>query len=234
MRRLLLFDIDGTLVSGGPAKESFHEALLSVFGAAGPIETWEFSGKTDPQIARELLTEAGFDAERIDADMPALFDAYLEGMEARLPERPTRALPGVPALIAELARRDGDVAMGLVTGNHVRGAALKLGAAGLDVPFFPDGHEAVGAFGSDAEDRNALPAIALRRARDRWRIPFEADNVVIIGDTPRDIECGRAHRTRTVGVATGRFGSGALEEAGADIVIDDLAKTDEVIGLLID
>jgi phosphoglycolate phosphatase len=236
MNRLLLFDIDGTLVAGGPAKEAFHEALLAVFGTAGPIESWDFSGKTDPQIARELLVEAGLDAERITAGLDGLFEHYLKGMEARLPAVPTRALPGVVSLMAELDRRSraGTVGLGLVTGNHVRGAALKLGSAGLDTPFFPASGESVGAFGSDHEERNELPAIALQRAKRSWRIDFEADNVVIIGDTPRDVACGQAHGMRTIGVATGGFSATELERSGADIVVEDFSETERMLRFLLD
>jgi phosphoglycolate phosphatase len=236
MKRLLLFDIDGTLVSGGPAKEAFHAALLAVFGTTGPIEEWEFSGKTDPQIARELLMEAGLPAERIESGFMALFDHYLGGMEARLPRVPMIELPGVRTLLEALESlvAEGGVALGLVTGNHVRGAALKLGSAGFDSPFFPDGGAAVGGFGSDHEARNELPAIALRRARETWNVDFEPRDVVIIGDTPRDVECGRAHRTRTVGVATGSFDTEALERSGADVVMQDFSETEQVLRLLLD
>lgn len=236
MNRLLLFDIDGTLVAGGPAKEAFHEALLAVFGTAGPIGSWDFSGKTDPQIARELLVEAGLPATQIDTGLTALFDHYLAGMEARLPATPTRALPGVAVLVEALQERSRrrEVGLGLVTGNHVRGAALKLGAAGLEDPFFPAGGEAVGAFGSDHEERNELPAIAVERARRSWRIGFEADNVVIIGDTPRDVECGRFHGMRTIGVATGNFSAGELERSGADIVVEDFSETERMLRFLLD
>jgi phosphoglycolate phosphatase len=233
--RLLLFDIDGTLIAGGPARDAFAEALVAIFGTTGPIDDWDFSGKTDPQIARELMAAAGFSAARIDESLEDLFDHYLGGMEARLPEMPVDRLPGVDRLLGDLEGRvrAGEVGLGLVTGNHVRGAALKLGSAGYDRFFFVGG-QAIGGFGSDHEFRNELPAIALRRAREHWRIDFEADNVVVIGDTPRDVECGRAHGTRTVAVATGSFGVEALRETGADIVMEDFSETEQVLRLLLD
>jgi len=226
MKRLILFDVDGTLLSGGPAKEAFQEALLEVFGTAGPIGEWEFSGKTDPQIARELLEAAGLDASRIDQGFPELWGRYLGKLEARLPENPTRILGGVAELLHELEGRS-DVGLGLVTGNLARGAVLKLSAAGIGT-LFP-----VGGFGSDHEVRNELPGIALRRARDHWGLPVRPGEAVVVGDTPRDVECGHHHGTRTVAVATGRFGVEALAATGADEVLEDLSDGDRVLAALL-
>lgn len=229
MRRLVLFDVDGTLVSGGPAKEVFHEALLEVFGTAGPIERWEFSGKTDPQIARELLVEAGLDHERIDRGFPELWDRYLERLELRLPGNPTRLLGGVATLLEALAGMEarGELALGLVTGNLARGAELKLGAAGVRVPF------PVGAYGSDHEVRNELPGIALRRARDHFGRDMRPEDAVVVGDTPRDVGCGRHHGMRTVAVATGRFDVEELADTGADVVLEDLSDGERVLAALL-
>lgn len=227
MKRLILFDVDGTLLSGGPAKEAFHEALLETFGTAGPIEAWEFSGKTDPQIARELLLAAGIEPGEIDRGFPRLWDRYLEKLESRLSGDPTRILPGVAAVLEGLAPR-AEVGLGLVTGNLVRGAELKLGAAGIRTSF------PVGAFGSDHEARNELPGIALRRARDHWGFRVRPEDAVVVGDTPRDVECGRHHGTRTVAVATGRFGVEELTGTGADRVLENLDDTDRVLAALLD
>ena len=227
MQRLVLFDIDGTILSGGPAKESFRLALEEVFGTAGPIESWEFSGKTDPQIARELLTEAGLSGDRIEEGFPRLWGRYLSEMEARLPAAPPTVLPGVLELLAELEGRT-SVALGLLTGNVAPGADLKLGAAGVTTRF------AVGAYGCDNEVRNALPAIAVGRATEHWGVAFPSRDVVIIGDTPRDVACGRHHGTRTVAVATGRFDARTLGDTGADVVLEDLAKTERALEALLD
>lgn len=226
MRRLVLFDIDGTVLSGGPAKEAFRIALVEVFGTAGPIGRWEFSGKTDPQIARELLTEAGLGEGTIDEGMPELWVRYLAELENRLPQSPTRALPGVARLLSLLGE-DGGAALGLLTGNVIEGARLKLGSAGLGEWL------SVGAFGSDSEVRRELHPIALRRAREHWGEPFTPNDVVVVGDTPRDVECGLAHGARTVAVATGRFGSGQLREAGADAVLESLEETDRALSAIL-
>ena len=219
MRQLVLFDVDGTVLSGGPAKKAFRVALVEVFGTAGPIQEWEFSGKTDPQIARELLTEAGIELGRIDEGLPEVWDRYLAEMKTRLPSCPTRPLPGVKELLLRLEATQ-TVALGLLTGNVAGGARLKLGSAGL-APWL-----SVGAFGSDHEARNELPAIAIRRAEEHWGVRFSSDEVVVVGDTPRDVDCGRTHGTRTVAVATGRFGFDALCETDADVVLESLEETD--------
>ncbi|HSG50310.1 MAG TPA: HAD family hydrolase [Longimicrobiales bacterium] len=227
MRRLLLFDIDGTLVAGGPAKGAFHTALLDAFGTAGPIQAHDFSGKTDPQIARELLEVAGLSPAEIDRGLPRLWERYLEELRARLPEHPMRILPGVLALTELLAGLENEVALGLLTGNIVGGAELKLGSAGLYR------HFRMGAFGSDSEVRNHLPGVALARAVETWGKRFDPEDVLVIGDTPRDVECGLAHGTITVGVATGRFPAEALLEAGAHHVVEDFSDTQALAELLV-
>ncbi len=226
MRRLLLFDIDGTLVSGGPAKQAFHSALLEVFGTAGPIERWEFSGKTDPQIARELLTAAGLAPEVIDDGFPQLWGRYLSQMQSLLPESPLTPLPGVVELLGNL-RATESVALGLLTGNLARGAALKLESAGLE-PTFP-----VGAYGSDHEQRRELPRIAVERAAAALGVDFRATQVVVVGDTPRDVDCGKWYGARTIAVATGRFDREELDRTGADVVLEDLGDLDRSIEALV-
>lgn len=227
MRRLILFDIDGTLLAGGPAKEAFEVALTEVFGTTGAIGAHEFSGKTDPQIARELLTGAGLTDAEVDAGLPSLWERYGEELERRLPERPMEILSGVGALLDALEETR-DAALGLVTGNIQEGARLKLGSAGLFHRF------AVGGYGSDDEVRNHLPGIAVERARRRFGRDFAGSEVVIVGDTPRDVECGRHGGCVTVGVATGNFDAVALERVGADHVLEDLAATEAVLELLLD
>lgn len=214
MKRLVLFDIDGTLLTGGPAKGAFETALRQVFGTAGPSGRHPFAGKTDPQIARELLRLAGFNDGEIESGFPALWEAYLSELEARLPESPMQVLPGVPEVLDQLAREG--VALGLLTGNILPGARLKLTSARL-WHYFP-----VGAFGSDHEVREELTPVALQRARRHWGVAFSPKDAVVVGDTPRDVACGRLGGTRTVGVATGRHTPLELAEAGADEVLDSM------------
>ncbi|MGD8321165.1 MAG: HAD hydrolase-like protein [Gemmatimonadota bacterium] len=225
MRRLLLFDIDGTLVWGGPAKSAFHAALLETFGTAGDIEVHSFAGKTDPQIARELLRGAGLDDPEIDRGFPGLWRRYLHHLEARLVDLPMDVLPGVVELLDALDGHDG-VGLGLLTGNIAGGAELKLRNAGLF------GRFRMGSYGSDSEVRDELTAIALRRAEDVWGTAVSPRNVFVVGDTPRDVQCGRLASMRTLAVATGHYGSEELVAAGADHVVRDLSDTGAVVRLL--
>ncbi|HWV58812.1 MAG TPA: HAD hydrolase-like protein [Longimicrobiales bacterium] len=230
MRRLILFDIDGTLLrTNGAARRAFHRALLEVYGTAGPIATHEFDGKTDPQIAREILCAAGLTNGSVDRSLPQLWRAYLRELAGELaqPGKSAEVLAGVVDLLDALEAYRGSAMVGLLTGNIRRGADLKLAAAGLG------GRFALGAYGSDDEDRSALPAVAVERARELCGRRFSGSDIVIIGDTPSDVTCGRALGVRSVAVATGRYNRTALREAGADVVLDDLSNTEASLAALL-
>lgn len=242
MKRLILFDVDGTLVWGGPAKEAFTEALMEVYGTTGPLHLVSFAGRTDPQIARELLRKAGLDDGRIDEGLPRMWKLYPRELERRLPAKPVTALAGVRELLAAL-EETGEAAVGLVTGNIRAGARLKLGSAGLAQPGsagLPQPGSAgpvaeafpAGGFGCDHECRNHLPAIAVRRAERFWGVRFPPESVVVVGDTPLDVECGRHFGARTFAVATGHFTAAELAATGPDHVAPDLTRTREVVDVL--
>lgn len=231
MKRLILFDIDGTLLSAqGAPRRAFHRALLEVFGTAGPIDAHTFDGKTDPQIARELLLLAGLTDAAVDAGLPRLWSTYLRELARELlrPDQRTLVYPGVRALLAALETLQQEVVLGLLTGNIEPGAALKLESAGLANGF------RVGAFGSDHERRDQLPAVAVERARALTGVHFREREVVIIGDTPSDVTCGRSLAVRAIGVATGRHDEASLRDAGADHVFADLSDTDAVLAVMLD
>ena len=228
MKQLILFDIDGTLLStNGAARRAFHRAMLDVYGTAGPIDTHVFNGKTDPQIVRELLAAEGFTNEAVDGALPRLFERYLHGMrhEVAQPTHTTSVYPGVRELLDALHTSD-DVVMGLLTGNIADGAALKLGSVQLTEYFV------LGAYGSDAEHRHELPAIAVERAFERTGVRFDGKNVVIIGDTPNDVRCGQGIGAFAMGVCTGGHTQDELYAAGADVVFDDLSETVTVLDSL--
>jgi phosphoglycolate phosphatase-like HAD superfamily hydrolase len=225
MRRLILFDIDGTLVWGGPAKKAFVQAMDETFGTRGDASKVLFAGKTDPQIAREMLAGAGVAGAAVDRGLPDLWRRYLEHLEEALRHDPMTLLPGVAELLAELALLE-DVALGLVTGNIAGGAKLKLDSAGIW------GHFEVGSYGSDHEERDELPAIALGRAGAHWGRTIASEQAIIVGDTPRDVACGRAGGMRTLAVATGLFSAAELEATGADHVLADFSATMDVVALL--
>jgi phosphoglycolate phosphatase len=228
VRKLVLFDIDGTLLSTqGAGARAFRRAMLEVYGETGPIDEYEFHGRTDPQIARELLRMAGFQDAAIDAGLPALWDAYLRELEVELgrPENGTRVLAGVPPLLDAL-HATGDHLVALLTGNIEPGARLKLGSAGLWDRFD------FGAYGSDDERRDRLPAVAVGRARDRTGLDFRGRDIVIIGDTPFDVSCGRSLGVWAVAVATGKHTPRELADVGADVVLTDLADTDRALAAI--
>jgi phosphoglycolate phosphatase len=231
LRRLILFDIDGTLLTArGAPRRAFERALIEVYGTAGPIATHGFDGKTDPQIARELLELAGLGAGTIEAGFARLWAAYLRELERAFeaPDHATVVLPGVHELLAELDQRAEELLLGLLTGNIDGGARLKLASARIAVEF------RIGAFGSDAERRDALPALAVQRAHALTGRSFRGDEVVVIGDTPHDVTCGRSIGVRAVGVATGSYDRSALAAAGAHVVLDDFADTAGALAALLD
>ena len=228
--RLVLFDIDGTLLlSDGAGRRAIHRALIEIFGDTGPADH-RFDGKTDPQIVRELMRTVGHEDAHIDERMEELFTRYVAFLRDELqdPQHHAAALPGVPELLDALAQRE-DVTLGLLTGNLIDGAWAKLEAVGIDPALFR-----VGAYGTDHELRPRLPEIARRRARDLLGIEVPGSRVVIIGDTPADVECGRGIGARAIGVATGRYSTDELTAHGAVAVFESLVDTDAVIGAILD
>jgi phosphoglycolate phosphatase len=223
--KLVLFDIDGTLVwTDGAGRRAIHHALTEVFGTTGPAD-YRFDGKTDPQIVRDLMRFAGHDDGHIDGRMQAVFDLYVQRLRAELraPGYRPRVLPGVFELLDALESRHG-VVLGLLTGNLVEGARAKLESVGIDPRRFR-----IGAFGSDHEHRPSLPEVALRRLREQLGVELRGSDIIIIGDTPADVTCGRALGARAIGVATGRYTPEELRSHGAVAVFTDLSDTARVV-----
>lgn len=214
---VLLFDIDGTLLqSHGVGRRSVNAALTSLAGDTFDFSDITFSGKTDQQIFREVLeaaTRCGLEVGEIDTCAPRFGELYHDEMTARLPEATVEALPGAVDLVRQLA--DDGVEMGLLTGNLEPLAYAKVERIGLGRDEFP-----FGAFGSDHADRNALPAVAAERAAEHFGREVATEDLVIIGDTPRDIACGHAAGCTVVAVATGRYSADKLREA--DVVLGSL------------
>jgi phosphoglycolate phosphatase-like HAD superfamily hydrolase len=212
---LLLFDIDGTLLLKASEAHALalYEALRRVHGIEMPDGRIEAAGRTDGDIARQLLTLAGVSAERIDARADAVRAACCEAYAHLCPgDLSAHVAPGVPEVLETLHAREG-VRLALLTGNLEPVARLKLLRAGLG-RFFPRGQ---GAFGSDHEDRAALPEVARRRAGTA-QAPYPRERTVIIGDTPRDIMCARADGAKVVAVATGPYRAEDLRDA--DVVVE--------------
>jgi phosphoglycolate phosphatase len=229
IRRLLLFDVDGTLVhTGGVGAAIFDVALEAVVGLR-PAFRVQMSGKTDPQIVSEYLKRAGM------AGSPEVVSAVLRVAGEQLAAAADRgelsargsACPGVSELLAVLAD-DPRVISTLVTGNIAPNALLKVAAFGLDRWL----DLSVGAYGSDESDRNLLVALAMRRLRSERGVRLDPADAWVIGDTPRDLECARAAGVRCLLVGTGRYGAAELAALGPDAVLDDLVDTDAVVKLL--
>ncbi len=197
-RRLVLFDIDGTLITdGGAARAAFTEALKRVFGYEGDLRRYDFSGRTDPQITIMVLGDAGWSEPEIAARFDDLWREYLDGLSRHATPDRVRALPGIPELLDALR---GVVTLGLLTGNIEPGARLKLAPARLN-DYFP-----FGAFGSDSANREELPPIAIERAG----FPFSGEDVVIVGDSIYDIRCGVPYDATTIAIASGKTPAEAL------------------------
>ena len=229
IRRLLLFDVDGTLVRAGDLGAAVFDVALEEVLGARPTDRVRMSGKTDPQIVREYLVEMGI------TETPELVDAVLRGIEGQLAAAAASgelaaggtACPGVADLLAGLAE-DPTVLCTLVTGNVRPNALVKVAAFGLDRWL----DLAVGAYGSDEFDRNLLVPIALERVRTERGFEVAPEDVWVIGDTPRDLECARAAGVRCLLVATGRYSAPELTARGADVVLDDLTDTEAAIKVL--
>lgn len=226
--RLLLFDIDGTLLrSHGGGRALLRAALVHVFGTDGAAATFEFAGNTDLGIVTQLMQGAGFDARAAADGYDAVHDYMARHADAVLSQHGTTPLPGVLPLLDRLRARD-DVVLGLLTGNGSRTYASKLRLAGIDPDWF-----VVGAFGSDHADRNALPALAYARAAARFGRTVHGSDSVVIGDTPSDIACARAGAARAVAVATGIWNAAALADCRPDALFHDFTDTEAVLAALL-
>ncbi len=224
MMRLMLFDIDGTLVrANGHTREAVEKALSDLVGRQLDTELVRFSGKTDLQIMSEI-----FDANNVRADAELVrqaLDVYVNVAHSSMQPSDVNVLPGVRSLLRHLAARD-DVRLGLVTGNVEAMAYRKLEVVELDDYFD------TGAFGCDHADRNRLPSLAMNRVYDATGIRFESSAVTVIGDTSRDIECSRAAGVRAVAVCTGHSSRADLEPHRPDALLDDLASMGDTITAL--
>jgi phosphoglycolate phosphatase len=221
---LLLFDIDGTMLLKASAEHaaSMHAALREVHGVDEPAAAGvAAAGRTDGEITRQILLRSGVSADRIDARAADVREVTCREFGHRCPpDLRDKVAPGMAELLDELAERD-DVFSALLTGNFEPIARLKLERAGLGHHFA----EGQGAFGSDHEDRAALPSIARQRAGVNG--PHPRERTVVIGDTPADIACARADGVRCLAVASGPFPPEDLR--AADAVAADAG---ELAGLL--
>lgn len=223
---LVLFDIDGTLLlSAGAGRRALTTAMLDEVNSIADFDRIRFDGKTDPQIVRELLEVANHPRAEDLGFIDGICQRYVGFLEAELqhPRTVMKVMPGIHELLEGLESH-GQVVIGLLTGNMVQGAELKLAAAGIQPSRFQ-----VGAYGSDSAHRPDLPAIAARRAHPHFGREPQGREVVIIGDTPADVTCGAGIAARAIGVATGAYSVESLDAAGAYISFTDLSDTPRVL-----
>lgn len=227
--RLILWDIDGTLVdTAGHGRDAFVSAFESVFHRAGELGDLSMSGRTDHSIALELLERNG--VAEPERHLPSMFTALNRALAARADAigADGRVMPGVRAVIGALAARD-DVAQSLLTGNIERNAHVKLAALGLDGLLDME----IGGYGSDSGIRPELVDIARRKVAGLHGLHVEAAEIVLIGDTPLDVDAAHRNGARAVAVATGHFDADALRATGADAVLDDLSDSDAAVAAIL-
>ncbi len=238
IRKLVLFDIDGTLVlTGGAGIRAMNRACEDLAGHAQALAGIPVAGRTDRIILMDVLARAGHTLD--DGLLEQLRDRYIANLREEI-DRPGKTqsfeslgargglkavMPGIRELLDILERRD-DVFLGLLTGNFEAGARLKLEHFDLWRYF------RCGAYGDDAADRNALVPFALERARRCGLPDIDPEHIIVVGDTPHDVACARAVGATPVGVATGGFTVEQLRESGAEIVFQDLGNAEEFLRMI--
>lgn len=228
--KVVLFDIDGTLLlSDGAGRRAMERVLVELFGTAGP-RSYRYGGKTDKLIVRETMRLAGIPDALVEQQMDAVIAAYLRNLREELAghANAARALPGVFELLNAVESHD-DLVLGLLTGNVEEGAGVKLRAVQMDPTRFK-----VAAFGSDHEERPMLPPIARQRASAFLGHEVPGDRLVIIGDTEHDMTCGLGVGARAIGVATGGVSRQDLEAHAPSAVFDDFTDTARVMEAILD
>lgn len=221
MGKLVLFDIDGTLIDSGDASViALNNVFRSLYEIAEAFISVRMDGKTDKQIIKEGLTANGLLID--DDDIPSIIANYLINLKKEINNDRKHLKPGVRELLIRLGQMD-DFHLGLLTGNIESGARLKLDAFDLN-RYFP-----FGAFGSDHEDRNQLLPIAIDKFSKRTGQDIRFEDCIVVGDTPKDVECSRPYGAISVAVTTGIYSSEQLTAAGADYILQDLTRAmDEV------
>jgi phosphoglycolate phosphatase-like HAD superfamily hydrolase len=223
-RKLLLWDIDGTILHTGKAGETaLGHAMEKLYGVSKGLQGLEIAGRTDKWIVEQLLAREGL--AHGEREIARFLDVYVERLAEELPRRQGGLHPGVWGILEEAHRRP-DLVQGLLTGNIEKGARLKLLRYGVN-HFFE-----FGAFADDSPVRNELGPHAKRRARDRHGEEFPPERIYIIGDTPHDVACARAIGAKAIAVATGSFSVEQLRTCGADAVFSDLGHPENFFRLL--
>jgi phosphoglycolate phosphatase-like HAD superfamily hydrolase len=227
--KLLLFDIDGTLLKlqSNRSKVSFMNLLSNEFGREIPAKVLpSFAGMTDRLIIRLIAENVGYPLDELAKKIDKIEKAICDDFESFVRPELIHVFPGAKELVEKLST-DPDFSLGLLTGNFKRNAYLKVRLIGLD-HLFP-----FGAFGNDRENRNELPPIALERANKHHESElFTSENCIIIGDSERDIECGHSNNIAVLAVATGYQTLAELQEHQPDAAVEDFSDTDRIVRIL--
>lgn len=223
MKHICLFDIDGTLLSsGGAGKAAMQEAFCESFRIQGIFEGLQTAGRTDRAITKDLFDY--HEHEMSDENFDLFFTTYKKKLPVHLSQSEGSILPGVKKLIEALHARE-DVDLGLLTGNYAEGAELKLSHFGM-FDYFE-----FGGFGDNHLERDEVAREALRVITDR-HVEFTPERIWVIGDTPADVQCGRAIGAKVIAVATGIFSYEELEKTEPDYLYHDFSDTDQFISIL--
>ncbi|MEK6689683.1 MAG: HAD family hydrolase [Nitrospirota bacterium] len=221
MSKLILFDIDGTLISsGGAGTRALNKSFNEIFSIPDGFKGVRMAGKTDIEIMKEGMFRHNINPE--DKLVKKMVNGYIYHLGKEINNNGRHLKPGIKEIINKLKNVDGFY-LGLLTGNLEKGARLKLEPFGIN-PYFP-----FGAFGSDDENRNRLLPIALKKFSDIYKISIMPEDTVVIGDTPRDVACSKPFGAFSVVVATGPYSFEKLQNSGADLVLKDLRDQKRLI-----
>jgi phosphoglycolate phosphatase len=224
MQRLILFDIDETMISSaGSGRRALERAMLELFRRPISFDGYSLSGKTDPQICTDVLKAHGYEVEEISQTLPQLFDVYIPMLEDEVKQAAGGLIHEGVEILLEQLRSHKDAYLGVLTGNIERGARIKLAHFGLHHYF------SFGAYGCDSANRMELPAVAHKRAHEKFPLKFDVEDIVIIGDAQNDVLCARGYGAKSVAVCTGKTPKQALEELQPTYLFDSLANTDQVM-----
>ena len=220
--KLLLFDIDGTLLmSGGAGRQAMNRAFMHCYGFENGFQDISMMGRTDPLILKEALLKHGLPFQEDIRSFQSVYYRFLEE-ELSKPASDKTLCPGIIDLLIKL-HRDKTMTLGLLTGNWRRGAYLKLRHFQIQNYFY------IGAYADDAEERSRLIPVALQRFRETAGISIDPSDVFVIGDTPLDIIAAKPHHVRTVGVATGFHDLESIRREHPDKLFKNLRDTDRVV-----
>lgn len=224
MNKLILFDIDGTLIDpGGAGRMSLTLTFEQMFGITDAFAGIRMAGKTDIQIVKEGLSAHGLPMD--DGVIPSIVSVYTKNLRQTIGNKEKHIHPGAVALLRALSE-SGSHWLGLLTGNIEKGARIKLDAFDLN-RYFP-----VGAFGDDDEHRNKLLPIAVEKLKARTGVDVAHADCIVIGDTPSDVNCAKPYGAMSIAVSTGPYSYESLLETAADHVLTDLSKAIPLIPIL--